>query len=111
MKRSSCFAFTRLLLTLLFYSFCPLCPQVLRSQDVPYYQPHFPPEEFKARWAKIYDEIGDTGAAIVQGMPQVSGFIFPRQYNDFFYLCGIETPHSYIVLDGKTRKAILYMPE
>ena len=43
-------------------------------------------------------------------MPQVNGFIFPRQNNEFYYLCGIETPHSYLVLDGKGKKAILYMP-
>ena len=36
-------------------------------------------------------------------MPQVNGFIFPRQSNEFYYLCGVETPHSYLVLDGKSR--------
>src|SRR5262249_26247315 len=36
--------------------------------------------------------------------------IFPRQNNEFYYLCGIETPHAYLILDGKTRKATLYLP-
>jgi Xaa-Pro aminopeptidase len=78
---------------------------------MPYYQADFPPDEFKARWAKLYDEIGANAVAIVPGAAQVRGFNLPRQSNEFYYLCGIDTPHSYIVLDGKARKAILYLPE
>ena len=77
---------------------------------MPHYQKDFPPQEFKARWAKIYERIGDRAVAVIQGMPQVNGFIFPRQNNEFYYLCGIETPHSYLALDGRSKKAILYMP-
>src|SRR5262249_19512026 len=75
-----------------------------------YYQTNFPPEEFRARWAKVYDAIGTTSVAIVQGMPAIPGFIYPRQHNEFYYLCGIDTPHAYIALDGQSRKATLYMP-
>jgi hypothetical protein len=32
---------------------------------------------------KIFDRIGTNAVAIVQGMPQVNGFIFPRQNNEF----------------------------
>src|SRR5262245_8259212 len=86
------------------------CPALLHGQTAPYYQSHFPPEEFKARWEKRFELIGDRAVAIVQGMPKVNGFIFPRQNNEFYYLCGIETPHAYLVLDGKDRKATLYLP-
>lgn len=86
------------------------CSALLHAQSVPHYQKDFPPEEFKARWGKIFERIGTNSVAILQGMPQVSGFIFPRQNNEFYYLCGIETPHSYLVLDGQSRKATLYMP-
>ena len=55
----------------------------VRGQDADY-QTDFPPEEFKARWAKVYDRIGDKAVAIVQGLPQVGGFIFPRQSNEFY---------------------------
>jgi Xaa-Pro aminopeptidase len=85
-------------------------PAVVPAQSALYYQPHFPAEEFRARWEKVYDRIGPKAVAIVQGMPQVNGFIFPRQNNEFFYLCGVETPHSYILLDGQARKATLYLP-
>jgi Xaa-Pro aminopeptidase len=74
------------------------------------HQTDFPPEEFQARWEKIYAQAGDRGLVIVQGAPQVDGFIFPRQSNDFYYLCGIETPHSYFVLDLSKRQAILFLP-
>jgi Xaa-Pro aminopeptidase len=89
---------------------CALYPAAVRGQDVPEYQLDFPPEEFQARWAKVFDRIGDRAAAVVQGLPQTNGFIVPRQSNEFYYLCGIETPHSYLVLDGKTRKVTLYLP-
>src|SRR4051812_43466724 len=87
---------------------CLAWPALVRAQSALYYQPHFPPEEFKARWEKLYDRIGARAVAVVQGMPQVNGFIYPRQNNEFFYLCGVETPHSCLLLDGQSRKATLY---
>ena len=80
------------------------------AQSEPFYQSHFPAEEFRGRWAKIYEKIGPNAVAIVQGMPQVNGFILPRQTNELYYLCGVETPGSYIVLDGATKRAILCLP-
>ncbi len=90
--------------------FCLVGPSPLLAQSAPHYQKDFPQEEFKARWEKIFDRIGNTNVAIVQGMPQINGFIFPRQNNEFYYLCGIETPHSYLALDGQSRKVTLYLP-
>ncbi|MGH9721729.1 MAG: aminopeptidase P N-terminal domain-containing protein, partial [Bryobacteraceae bacterium] len=87
-----------------------LLASTLTAQSEPYFQTDFPAEEFQARWAKILDKIGSNAFAIVQGYPKVAGFIFPRQTNEFYYLCGVETPGSYLVLDGKTRRAILFLP-
>jgi Xaa-Pro aminopeptidase len=89
---------------------CLVCPATAAGQSGLYYQSHFPPEEFQARWNKIYDRIGDRAAALIQGMPKVNGFILPRQNNEFYYLSGIETPHAYLVLDGKTRTCTLHLP-
>jgi Xaa-Pro aminopeptidase len=80
------------------------------SQDSPWYQSDFPPDEYKTRWEKVFDKIGNDAAAIVQGAPQTNGFIVPRQTNEFYYLCGVETPHSYLLLDGRRRKITLYLP-
>src|SRR5262245_61185218 len=90
--------------------FCWVNSQLLGADSSPYCQPYFPPQEYKARWGTIFERIGTNGVAILQGMPQVNGFIFPRQNNEFYYLCGIETPHSYLLLDGKRRKATMYLP-
>ena len=97
MKRFSLFAFLLLL------------PVATIAQTV-HYQAHFPPEEFKARWAKVFDQIGDRAVAIVQGGTLARGFALPRQTNEFYYLSGIETPGSYILLDGRTRKVTLILP-
>ncbi len=80
------------------------------GQTTPYYQPHFPAEEFKERWGKLFERIGNNAFAIVQGGPKARGYTLPRQTNEFYYLSGIETPHSYITLDGRTRKVTLYLP-
>src|SRR5262249_55601406 len=66
-----------------------VCPAPALGQAAPPYQSHFPPEEFRARWEKIFERIGDRAVALVQGMPKVNGFIFPRQNNEFYYLCGV----------------------
>lgn len=79
-------------------------------QANPWYQTDFPPQEFQARWAKVFDKIGNNAIALLQGVAQTNGFVMPRQANDFYYLCGIETPHSYMLLDGRQRKATLYLP-
>ncbi len=80
------------------------------GQSQPYYQSDFPSEEFRARWEKVIARTGPESVAILQGAPQVSGFNMPRQDNNFYYLCGIETPHSYLLLDGRSRKVTIYLP-
>jgi len=75
-----------------------------------HYQSDFPPEEFKARWAAVFDRIGSEAVAVVQGAPLTSGFQLPRQANSLYYLSGIETPHAYLRLDGRSRKVTLYLP-
>ena len=64
-----------------------------------HYQTDFPAEEFKARWQGVYERIGENGVAVAQGMPLTDGFQFPRQFNTFYYLSGIETAGAYIRLD------------
>ena len=87
-----------------------LVPVSTSGQAGPYYQTHFPPDEFKARWQKLFDRIGDRAIAVVQGATQTLGFSYPRQTNEFYYLCGVETPHSYLLLDGRTRQVTLILP-
>lgn len=78
-----------------------------------------PPETLSARRSRLLDSLG-TGAAIVRSAstrdlesdyPQASDF---RQNNDFFYLTGLETPDSWLVLaarPGGRVAEILFVPE
>jgi Xaa-Pro aminopeptidase len=75
-----------------------------------HYQPDFPPEEFRARWAAVLDRIGSEAVAVVQGVALTNGYQLPRQTNSIYYLSGIETPHAYLRLDGRDRKVTLYLP-
>jgi len=75
-----------------------------------HYQTDFPPEEFRARWTRLLDRIGPNAIAVVQGTGLATGFNLPRQFNTFYYLAGIETPHAYLTLDGRTRRVSLYLP-
>lgn len=75
-----------------------------------HYQTDFPPEEFKARWATVFDRIGNEAVAVVQGVSLTNGFQLPRQSNTFYYLSGVETPGAYLRLDGRSRKVTLYLP-
>ena len=83
---------------------------VLAQEGFPLFTPDFPPEEFAARRAKVYDAIGENGIAIVQGAASPAGYTRFRQSNEFYYLCGIEVPHAYLLLDGAMRRATVYLP-
>ena len=70
----------------------------------------FPPEEFATRRAKVFEAIGASSIALVQGAASPAGYTRFRQSNEFYYLCGIEIPHAYLLLDGATKRATLYLP-
>jgi Xaa-Pro aminopeptidase len=80
------------------------------AQDVPLFTSDFPPDEFGARRAAVYDVIGKDAVAILQGAPSPVGYTRFRQSNEFYYLCGIEVPHAYLLLDGHKRRAAVYLP-
>lgn len=79
------------------------------QEDIPFFTPDFPPQEFAARRARVYDAVGE-GFALVQGAPGPAGYTRFRQSNEFYYLCGIEVPHAYLLLNGAQRTATLYLP-
>ena len=80
------------------------------QEGFPLFTPDFPPEEFAARRAKVYEAIGGDAYAVLQGAPSPAGYTRFRQANDFYYLCGIEVPHAYLLLDGGSKKATLFLP-
>jgi Xaa-Pro aminopeptidase len=70
----------------------------------------FTPAEFAQRRNAVYDAIGKDALAVIQGAPSPAGYVRFRQSNEFYYLCGIESPHAYLLLDGDRRRASLYLP-
>lgn len=83
---------------------------VVSAQDIPFFTTDFPPQEFAERRARVYDAIGENSFALIQGAPAPAGYVRFRQNNEFYYLCGIESPHAYLLLDGRTRRAFLFLP-
>jgi Xaa-Pro aminopeptidase len=67
-------------------------------------------DEFATRRARVFDAIGPQAFAVLQGAPASRGFPRFRQSNEFYYLSGIEIPHAYLLLNGRTRTTTLYLP-
>jgi Xaa-Pro aminopeptidase len=80
------------------------------SAAAQHYQSDFPPDEFRARWTRLFERIGTDSVAVLQGVSLTNGYTMPRQHNAFYYLCGIETPGAYLLLDGRNRTVTLYLP-
>ncbi len=80
-----------------------------KSQDNHHYQTDFPKEEFAQRRSKLYESIGNNAIVLIQGASGLPGFTVFRQNNTFYYLTGLETPHAYLLLNGKNRQATIYL--
>jgi Xaa-Pro aminopeptidase len=80
------------------------------EESRPLFSEHFPASEFAARRERVFDAIGTNAIAVLQGAPMPFGFVPFRQSNEFYYLTGVASPSAYLVLDGATREAILYLP-
>ena len=115
---------------------CPTCPDLPNFAEQPYvetdrnrghpavasdyavgaegfslFTTDFPPDEFAARRAVVYDKIGNKAMAVLRGEPSPAGYTRFRQSNEFYYLTGIEVPRAYVLLDGSTRRTSLYLPK
>jgi len=80
------------------------------AQYTSLYQTDFLHKEFSDRRAKVFDAIGDNALAVSQGAAPAGTFDIFRQANEFYYLSGVGVPYAYLLLDGKSRKTILYLP-
>ena len=85
-------------------------PLMLAAQSPSGYQTDITSAELSARRSRVYDAIGTQAIAVVQGAAGVPGFSVFRQANDFYYLTGVESAHAYLLLNGRSRRATLYLP-
>ncbi len=74
------------------------------------FQQDFPAGEFVERRQRICDAIGPDAMALVQGAAPTRGFDLFSQTHQFYYCCGLEAPQAYLLLDGATRTARIYLP-
>lgn len=80
------------------------------AQENYHYQTDFSKDDFGLRRTKIYEAIGSNAIALIQGSSGIPGFSVFRQSNTFYYLTGLETAHAYLLLNGKNKRATLYLP-
>jgi Xaa-Pro aminopeptidase len=80
------------------------------AQDNHHYQTDFTKEELAVRRNTIFSAIGNKAIAVMQGAAGIPGFSVFRQANNFYYLTGMETPHAYLLMNGRSRTSTLYLP-
>ena len=73
-------------------------------------QTDFGADELRARREKLIEAIGDQAITVLQGDEDSPGMGSFRQGNEFYYLCGIEVPHAYLLVNGKSRRSTLFLP-
>jgi Xaa-Pro aminopeptidase len=84
-----------------------LCSAPAAAQ--PLFTDSLPKEEFAERRARLMASIGD-GVAIIQGSPETGTSLKFRQGNQFFYLTGVEVPRAILLIDGRARRSLLFLP-
>ncbi len=80
------------------------------SPPAPYFTRDIPLAEFAARRRRVADAIGPGAIAAIAGFGATGAFDIFRQANEFYYLCGVEVPHTYLTIRGDTAAATLYLP-
>ncbi len=73
-------------------------------------QSDFSLEEFRSRRQKVRAAIGGA-TALIAGAPTPNGMLAFRQFNDFYYLCGVEVPHAYLLMEGPSGRTTLFLPQ
>lgn len=71
-------------------------------------QAPFDKAEFAARRAKVFEQIGEGGIAVVFAADAHVHAVKFRQSPDFYYLTGIEEPGAMLLLVGKTRQSVVF---
>jgi len=106
--RSGAFGLFAALVLLLAVPFTP--GNALAQDGMPLFTEDFPPSEFAARRARVFDQIGPEALVVMQGEPTPRGYTRFRQSNEFYYLTGIEVAHALVIMDGASRTTTLYLP-
>ncbi len=69
----------------------------------------FTPEEFRGRREKILEGLPPGSVVVVAASPHADDHSLFRQNNDFAYLCGVLSPHAYLLLDSRKGSTTLFL--
>ena len=72
--------------------------------------PVFPVAEYRARRSALLERLQPDELLLVPSGEGTSGGETFRQLDDFEYLAGLEIPRSILAIDGRTRRALLFVP-
>ena len=75
-----------------------------------YFTKAFTKEEFAARRLKLMEAIGPNAVAVIRGNEGMRGYQEFVQSNNMFYLSGVEAPGAILLLDGATKRSVLFLP-
>jgi Xaa-Pro aminopeptidase len=93
-----------------FWMLCLSATISIVAQDKHRYQTDFTKEEFAERRSRVMGSIGANAVAVIQGAAGIPGFTVFRQSNTYYYLTGLETPHAYLLINGKNKQSTIYLP-
>lgn len=54
--------------------------------------------------------MGKDAVALLQGAPGPKGSEAFYQYKDFYYLCGLEAPRAYLLIEGRNGRTTAFLP-
>ena len=80
------------------------------GKRTPYFRNSYTPECLGRRRADVCSRLGNGHFVVLAGNTTTGAFDYFRQFNDFYYLTGIEVPHAYLSLDTTTGNSTLYLP-
>ena len=87
-----------------------LCITVVNTVSAQDMWKYFSPDDFANRRAKVMEQIGN-GIAIMQGAELPEAYVKFRQDNNFYYLTGVEVPNAVLIINGKTKTSVLFVPD
>jgi len=81
--------------------------EIIALGDLP---PHASAAEYGQRRRRLAAELKSGAVALIAAGEDVKGTELFRQVNDFHYLCGVEVPHAYLLIESDG-KSTLYLTE
>jgi len=70
----------------------------------------FAKQEYSDRRRRLAAELERDAVAVLAGRIHTGAFDIFRQNNEFFYLCGVDAPQSYLLIQGQTGESTIYLP-